>query len=54
MKPSEACFEIAINDDSNVEGNEEFLVAFQILSGPSAQPGSISFTCVTIMDNDEG
>ena len=52
--PTENCFEVPILDDSIVEDNEEFLVNFQIASGSNAVPGSVSSTCITIIDDDQG
>ena len=53
-RPSVNCFDIEILDDSDVEDNEEFLVNFRISSGSNAVPGSVSSTCVNIIDNDQG
>ena len=52
--PTENCFEVPILDDSIVEDDEEFLVNFRIASGSNAVPGSISSTCITIIDDDQG
>lgn len=52
--PSQTCFDIPIIDDGNLEGNEEFCVNFQLPFGFNAQPGDITSTCVTIIDDDEG
>ena len=51
---TENCFEVPILDDGIVESNEEFLVNFRVVSGSNAVPGSVSSTCITIIDNDQG
>ena len=52
--PGGTCFEIEIIDDSTAESDEEFLVNFQISAGSDAQIGNVGFTCVRIIDDDEG
>ena len=50
--PSEVCFSINITNDSISEGNEDFLVSFQLPPDSSAVPGPINSTTVTIVDDD--
>ena len=50
--PSEVCFSINITDDSINEGNEDFLVSFQLPPDSGAVPGPINSTTVTIVDDD--
>ena len=50
--PSKVCFNINITDDSISEGNEDFLVSFQLPPNSDAVPGPTSSTTVTIVDDD--
>lgn len=46
------CADIAITDDTIVETNEEFRVAFEIPPGTTANSGVFNVTLIVIVDND--